>query len=281
MQNIPDDEIDLVRMGRRLQAILLYPFQQWYRYPRTTLLFILTGILVAVAIKYTLPKIYRSSFIIRPVDKTEKFHLKMIGDLQRLLKIRDYQSLSEELNIDDGSARSIAGIEVSNPYVKNRGDSINYTEVTIDAFDHNQLLHLQNGILNYLEGNPYFKKIKNLQKRQVTQSLELVEKDLERLDRLKQLQIETYAISGHGNKNLIPLNDLIHPTDVYSMAAERMNRKAALQAQLEFLDNFQLVKSCVVVKQHRWPPRILVTSLVTVPVFLLLCLLFLYFKKPG
>jgi hypothetical protein len=140
-------------------------------------------------------------------------------------------------------------------------------------------MHLQNGILNYLEDNPYFKKIKSLQKRQATQSLELVEKDLERLDRLKQLQIETYAASGAGRQGVIPLNDLIHPTDVYSMAAERMNRKAALQAQLEFLDNFQLVKSCVVVKQHRWPPRILVTSLVTVPVFLFLCLLFLYFKN--
>jgi hypothetical protein len=279
MQSIPEDEIDLGNIGRRVKTVAVYPVSLWRNNIKTTLLFILAGILLAVAFKYATPKVYRSSFVIRPVDRTEKFHLKMINDIHSLLKIRDFKSISSELKINGEAARSIVKIEAYNPYAKNKGDSVNYTEVTIYTHDYNQLINLQRGILSYLENNPYFRKIAELQKKQVEQSLELVEKDLERLDKLKQLQIESYGRSGAGNQNLLPLNDLIDPTQVYSMAAERMNRKAGLMAQMQFLDNFQLVKSCVVVKHAHWPPRIMHTCLVTVPLALLLCFIFLHYKN--
>jgi hypothetical protein len=279
MQSIPDDEIDLGRIGRRVKNTVTYPFRLWMSNIKTTLLFILFALAFAIAIKYALPRTYRSSFIIRPIDKNEKFHLKMIADVQQLLKNRDYNTIATELKLDVSTASSIAALYAVNPFVKNRTDSINNTEITIDTYDYNQLLHIQNSLLAYLENNPYFKKITELQKKQISQSLELVESDLFRLDKLKQLQINSYDKIGVPGQNALLLNDMVNPTQVYTMAAERMNKKASLLAQLAFLDNFQLVKSCVIVKQHRWPPRILLSFIILVPVLLLIEFLFLHYRR--
>lgn len=151
------------------------------------------------------------------------------------------QSIPDD-EIDLGSIGRRVMSAFSYPFVKKRTDSINKTGITIDTYDYNQLIPIQNSILKYLEENPYFKKISELQKKQINQSLELVEGDLERLDKLKQLRIKSYDKIGMPNQNSLLLNDMINPTQVYTMAAECMNNKAALLAQLVFIDNFQLVK---------------------------------------
>jgi hypothetical protein len=276
-KRIPEDEVDLSSIGGRINRMISYPFRLWIGNIKTTLLFILAAVLLAIAIKLFIPRVYRSSFIIRPNDKTEKFHLKIFADIQGLLRKKDYSTVSQELKIDLETAKSIVKIDTYNPYIKNRTDSINNTEVTIDTYEPNNLLNIQNRLLDYLEANPYYKKIKDLQKKQSEENLELVEKDLDRLNKLKQLQIENYGKGTSGN-NLL-LSDLVNPTAMYSMVSERMNKKAMIQAQLTFLNNFQLIKSCIHVKRHVFPPRILVMCLILIPVFLLLCFIFLHYKN--
>jgi hypothetical protein len=277
--SIPDDEIDFGLAGRKVKTFVNYPVRLLLTNIKITLAFIFAALLISIVIKYIVPRTYQSSFIIRPNDRTEKFHLKMIGDLQTMLKHKDYNTIAAELKISDDIARSLRKISAENPYVKNRTDSINNTEVTLETLDYNNLMPIQEGILSYLENNPYFHKITELQKKQVIQSLELVETDLERLDKLKLLQIETYHKIGTFGQNSLLLNDMVNPTSVYTMAAERMNKKSLLLGELAFLGNFQVVKNCVIVRHHHWPPRILVTCLWLVPFALLICFLFLHFRR--
>lgn len=277
---IPEDEIDIRSAGRKLLSMLIYPFVLFGKHLLITLAFVLAGILSSVAVKYAYAKTYKSSFIIRPNDRNEKFHLKMIGDIQTLLKQKDYGGVGRELNIDSTVASQIAGLQASNPFVKNRSDSLNYTEVTIETTSPANFLPVQTGILNYLEQNPYFKKIRELQMKQVEITLEQVNKDLVQLDSLKELQLARYSNNiSLPEKGTFLLNELINPTATYTVSTERLNRRNALLAQKVFLDNFQLIKSCVLVKHHSWPPRILVTCLYLVPAALLLCFLFLLYKE--
>jgi hypothetical protein len=275
---IPDDEIDIGSITQKISRTISYVADLYIKNIFITLLFVFIAVVFSVTIKYSATKTYKSSFIIRPNDKTEKFHLKIIGDIQTLLKFGDFGGIARELKIDSLIAKSIKEIETVNPYVKNRTDSINSTEVTIEIRDYNNLLPVQNAILNYLEGNPYFHKIKELQKKQNELNMTYVNKDIQQLDSLKALQLNNYRTQRSGTNSLL-LNELINPTASYTVQAERITKKANLIAQLVFIDNFQLIKSCVPVKEPFWPPRILLICTIMVPLFLLLCFLFLHFKN--
>jgi hypothetical protein len=275
---IPDDEIDLRSVLGRISDLIAYPFRLFMNNLAITLLFVALGVGLAVAFKYLAPKTYSSSFVIRPNDAKEKTHLKIIGDIQGYVKYRDKSGISKELNVPEEIASTLVGLQTYNPSLKSPIDSLNITEVVITTTDYNSFLPLQTGLLSYLENNPYFMKIRKLQENQIALGLDLVEKDLMRLDSLKELQLTTYNKQA-ASQTIVLTNELINPMATYSMTTERLNKKMSLLAQQKFLDNFQLVKSCVVNKNHSFPPRILVMSLFLVPVFLILCFIYLHNRQ--
>lgn len=276
-----DDEIDLYSIGNRLSVIFSYPFKLILSNVLLTILFIIAGIAVAITLKYTIPKTYKASFIIRPNDKTERFHLKLLADLQFLLKQKDYEALARELNIERSVIETLGGMELTNPYIKNRTDSVNSTEIALLSSGYSQFIPVQTSILNYLENNPYFAKIRDVQKEQIEIGLELIDKDLARLDSLKILQLANYENQKTGGGNMILMNELINPTATYAMGIERLNKKIALLTQKKYIDNFQLVKGCVVTRRHHSPPRILVMCLYIVPLFLLAGLVFFHVRRQN
>jgi hypothetical protein len=275
---IPEDEIDIGSLGRRITAFFNYLFFLLSSNIKTTLLFVLLGIGMAIATKFLVPKTYKASFIIRPNDRTERFHLKIIGDIQSLLKQGDFQTVASELKIDSPTARSLVKLETFNAKVKSSPDSVNFSEITIHSTDKSSFSKIQNSIINYLENNPYFAKIRTLQKNQIDLSIVQVESDLLRLDSLKKLQLGSYEREKTMPQNAFILNELVNPTAAYAMGIDRTNKKIQLMAQQAFLENFQIIKSCVTPSRHYSPPRILFMCLAFVPLCLLLCLIFLHLK---
>jgi hypothetical protein len=276
---IPDDEIDVHSVGWKIYRVVVYPFSLFASNIKTTLLFFIAAILAAVSFKYVSPKIYKSSFIIRPTDISDKIYLKVLADIPALLKQKDYAALSEILKTDPAIVSKISGIFFVNSVFKNKIDSLNCTEIIIETTDHRQFIPIQNAIVNYLENNPYFSKIKTLQKKQIDLSLQQVDKDIAQLDSLKKLQLINYGKQNITNQSIIPLNELFNPTAAYSMGMDRVEKKSSLLAQLVFLDRFQLVKNCAPATHHSSPERILVMCLYFIPTFMILCFIFLFFKN--
>lgn len=278
---IPDDEIDVKSLGKRIYSICAYVTRLWLSNLTVSFLFAVLGLALAVCIRFTVPKTYKSSFILRPNDRHERFHHKMLDDIKLLLRNKDFGTISRELKIDDEAARELSALSYSNPTFKASPDSINYTEVVLELCDYNQFIPIQNALINYLENSPYFVKILALQKKIVAFDLDEVNKDLPRLDSLKNLQLGSYGRYPTGIQNSLLLNDEVSPTAFYSMANERVGRKSNLLARQVYNSNFELVKSCVVTQVPNWPPRILVLSLFFVPLCLLIAAGFLHRKtKP-
>ena len=275
---IPDDEIDIKSIGSTLLSYFMYPFSLLLRNKIITLCFITFAIVLSISIKYVVPKTYTSSFVLRPTDIKDKIYLKVLADIPKLIKQKEYKTLSKELQLDTSIVSEITAIILLPSGTKNNTDSLNCTEVIIEAKNPNNFLLIQNGILSYLENNPYFIKIKNLQKKQIELGLEEINKDLIQLDSLKKLQLINYRKQSTSGINIIPLNDLYNPTASYAMAIERNEKKLGLIAQTVFLDRFQLIKPCVIFKHHSSPPRILIMCLYLVPIFLLICFVFLALK---
>lgn len=277
-RKIPDDEIDLRSIATKIYSIIAYPFHLFLSHKLITLYFMIAAVLLAVVVNRTALKTYTSSFIIQPLDKHEKVHLKILYDVQTLLKYKDFRSIAKELKIDTLTSKKIIALRTLNPSLKNGTDSINNTEVIITTSDFNQFLPIQNALITYLETNPYFAKIKELRIKQIEVELTQVEKEIVQLDSLKMLQMRNYGKQNVSGQNPVLLNELINPTAVYSAQTDRIYKKADLMARNTFLDNFQLIKSCVVIRQATSPPRILIISAILVPVFLLICAVFLHFR---
>ena len=275
---IQDDEIDFRLLGQRASRAVAYPFRLFTSHALTSSVFLVLAILMAIILKYTIPKTYTASFIIRPVDATERLHVKMLGDLQTLLKYKDYTSLAKELKTDSDSLKKLVSIQIRNASIKDPADSTNYTEIQLITTDYNQFIPVQNAILNYLEKIPYFLKIRMLQQKQIELELHEVEKDLVRLDSLKAAQLRDRRNQMLTGQNSLLLQDLVDPMTTYNVAIGRTDKKMNLLARSAFLDNFQLIKSCVVVRHPSFPPRILIMCLYLVPFFMLLCFFYLHIK---
>lgn len=276
---IPDDEIDVTSLAKRISSFLFYPLGLFVSNKTVTLGFVVAAFAVALGFKFFVPKTYSSSCVIRPLDANERIHLRMLKDIEVLLKHKDYSTLSTELKLDSLTAATLIKIESINPSLKNPVDSANITEIIITTSNPEMFKLLQQALLNYLENNPYFYKIKDLQKKQIALELEQVEKDLLKLDSLKTLQLQNYKHTISAQPNTLVLNELMNPVAAYKTANERMEKKSGLLARTVFTDNFQLVKGIVAIKQHTWPPRFLLLCLYITPLFLFLCFLFLHGRR--
>jgi len=277
--NIPDDEIDLKSIGGRIFSFFAYPFSLFFSNILVTLCFIAGGILASVAVRYLTPKTYTSSFILRPTDIKDKVYPKILADIPVLIKKKDEKALSALLAIDPAFVSSLADISITHSAVKSPSDSTNTIEVEIESSDPAAFIPVQNSIIQYLENNPYYRKIKGLQKSQIEMNLEQINKDLVQLDSLKKSQLAAYEKQKLATQNTVMLNDLINPTAAYAASSERMIKKTSLLAQTVFLDRFMLIKGCVISNYHDWPPRMLILLLVFVPAFLLLGVIFLHYRK--
>ena len=276
---IPDDEIDLKSIGGKVFSFFAYPLSLLFSNILTASCFVLAAIVLSIAFKYLTPKTYTSSFIIRPTDIKDKTYLKVLSDIPLLLKNSDKHALTSLLEIDSSTVDKLVKITITHLAIKNAIDSSNVTEIELESRDTRAMLPVQNSILRYLENNPYYLRIKNLQKEQIDLNLAQINKDLIQLDSLKKIQLDQYEKQKISLQNTVMLNDLINPTAAYTASSERMIKKTNLLAQTVFLDRFLLIKGCVISSRHSWPPRILVLCLFTVPISLLLCVCVLHYRS--
>jgi uncharacterized protein involved in exopolysaccharide biosynthesis len=282
-RTVPDDEIDMRSLGDRIVRIIALPYRLLLRRWYVTLVFVVLGVLLAVLIKVTSPRSYKSSFIIKPNDPKEKLHIRIFGDLQVLLKERNYGELSRVLQVDSNVIRTIRSVRLDNPFLKHPADSLNATEITLICTDPSVFFILQDAMLGYLERSPFFSMVGKLQREQIAFELSQTDADIRRLDSLKALQLLRYEKSLPSQSSDL-LVALMNPVAAYTVSTEKMNRRSTLMARKAFSNNFQLIKSCVRVRHHYWPPRILFLCLWTVPISLVICFIFLFFRerpKPG
>lgn len=283
MQNQPsslnDDELDFMSIGNKILKVLLYPFQLLLKYPKISTSFLILSIIAAFLIRFTVTPTFRSSFIIKPNDKTEKFHLKILYDLSLLIKEKNYKVLADELKLNENEVKSIISIEAHYPAIKVLKDTVNCTEVFIETKSTDLLIPIQTSILNYLENNPYFLKIHQIVTSQIEIESKIVDQDLLSLDSLKALQLVSLKDQKIGKENLVLLNELINPTAAYVTSSDRLNKKLQLLARSNYTNSFQLVKGCLPFIKPYWPPRLLVLLIVLIPSFLILCFFYLVVKE--
>lgn len=279
-KHIGDEEIDMSAIAGKLIGLFLYPFRLLAGHLRVTLAFVVLGLITAVCIRYGLTQRYESSFIIKPTDGYERFHVKILNEICQMQRLKDHKSLSRELKLEEADLEAINKLEVVNsPGGKIWRDSINCTEVRMSLYDNSKFLKIQTALINYLENNVYFAKVKKVNTDYNEKTLGAVNASLLRLDSLQRIQLDGYNNIKLSESGSVLLKDVLNPTSTYTLTRELFQQKMELIARTSFQNNFELVKSAVEVEKASWPPRLLLLLALCLPAALALAVIFLLLKK--
>lgn len=271
-----NDPIDIGSFLSRLRSIVLTPIRLTIKYKKTVVVHVCAWLLFSLLLRFAVPPVYRATFIIRPSDPKERFHLRIIGDLATLAKQKNHGSIARLLAIDTVVASELESIELYNPSFKQSPDSINFTEVGLIMKTNKNFEVIQTALLNYLHSNPYFKKIREVQNRQIELTENRIKVDLMELDSLKQLQQDALRHSAISSQ--VTVSDFLNPVAAYTLAIDRVYKQGSLEGQKAFLDNFQLIKATTAFDRPAFPPRLLILILLAIGAGIVTALLHVVLK---
>jgi len=154
---------------------------------------VLSAVLVTGVISVLMSPVYRSSFIIRvfsgsdtamnPIISTGEME-KIISELDLLRKERQLNELSTRLTMNGEQIKNVVKFDAKTPR-----DTKDLVEITVDVYDRGLIPDLKNGIVQYLNQNPYVnERIAMWKENNLHQKAELQAK-IQEIDDLKNFVI--------------------------------------------------------------------------------------------
>ncbi|MDP1726778.1 MAG: hypothetical protein Q8M15_08340 [Bacteroidota bacterium] len=253
-----EDEFDiellswkLYKLSGKIISKLFFPLRLILSRPlRLILLFcIITGL--AIILRYTLPKVYQSSFIIKPLARGDVYFVSLVHDLSIITRDEDYGMLAKQLNISDEMASKISKISLEPIKLNKYTDTIDAAFIFIRCDDLLLFDTLQQSVLNYLEQNEYYLKKRQLRSVEILAMKDKIELDLKEIDSLKILLAKN--MQPRGNAGGFVFGEPIDPVKIYEEGLSLYKLKTGLNWQLQYLNSFELVKKCMPSHKPYWP----------------------------
>jgi len=263
------DEIDL--LGLLAKGVLIV---------KSNFVFIIASFLICTALGLVYyqfsPKIYESKMLISSDILTESYSKSLTDNLSKLIKEKNFQSLSEKLSVPADQAPNIEGIEIKSAIEKavDLAENLkNYLVVEVRTKDNTIWPQLQNGIIGYLQNNEFVKIRVEHRKKYYNQTIEKINLELADLEILKKKIADGY-LAQSSKESLV----LFDPTTVNSKILELNKEKINLQNSLETVNSVQVVEGFTVFKKPASPK--LSISLISGSSFgLVVVCLFIIFKS--
>lgn len=229
-RTIEDDEIDLGKLFFRFFFLIRRKF-------KVLLLFSLLGLGLGLAYYVVTPKVYYSSMTISTGMLTTFNSKSLFNTLESLIREKNYPLLSKKLNLNIDEVIDISSITVV-PLAKDEeeSDRANLFQIEVNVRDRNVLNNLQNGIIYYLEENPYVKKRIDIKKKNLDALLKKINEEMVGLDTLKENLGASINLSRDNNVVILD------PVNAYKETVNLFQRKLELQAELELIDNIQVIE---------------------------------------
>lgn len=215
-------------------------------------IFIIIG-LVGLSLKYIIPPAYQVSgvFVSQMMRNT---YCKMMIEQLRISE-KNLPILSEQLGISTWAASRIRSVTLE-PIIE--GFAINVRDTAYSPFRITLILNdmqsvdtIQQGIVNYLEKSEYAQKRKEAK----TKALLLKKKGY--IDRIRSLDSVKVLVQksiiprseGHG----IILGEPIDPVNIYNTEASYYNEIAAIDEQLQTMDNIEVIQPITKTNTYNYP----------------------------
>ena len=217
-------------------AFISFLFSSVKQYFLLIILLVIAGVLLAYAYYSFSPSHYKTEMIVQHNELTRKTYHGIIENLNNLIGSESYSKLATELKIAESSARKIVLLEAVS--INNERLAKDTSTKRIQSFKISALLSdntiidtLQLALVKYINNTPFLHNFKEGQKKIYSEQLSFIEKELERLDTLKE-KYNRYLLTSKISATFY--NNDFDPAGIYKQSIKLSNHKEAI---LEWFNN--------------------------------------------
>lgn len=256
-QTLPEDDFDIeqfsIRMYKFIQKVLhklLFPFRVLLYKPLLLLLVLLLSVALSWTLKKVLPPVYSASFILKPANPADLTCLGLLNDVSMLVKDQDEAVLADVLHMDASSLKNWTRMTCDVQWNRGIPDTLKSIIVHMRATDTSIFRPIQQGLLSYLEKNEHYSKIRGLREQEIASLKQKLHSDILEIDSLKNKLALSLNPRGAGG---FVYGEPLDPVRVYDAALNLYRQQLALNWQEQYLNSFELIKSCTVSSVPSWP----------------------------
>lgn len=205
-------------------SFLLLSIKQYFL---LIILIVITGLLAGYAYYSFSPSYYKAEMIVQHNELTRKTYHQIIEGLNNLIGSESYSKLATELKIPETSARKIGLIEAvsinNEPLIKDTSSKkIQSFKINAILSDNTIVDTLQLALVRYINNTPFLHNLKEGQKKIYSEQLSYIEKELERLDTLKE-KYNRYLLTSKISTTFY--NNDFDPAGIYKQSIKLSNQK--------------------------------------------------------
>ncbi len=277
--SIQDDEFDIEVLASKLWRLykkafnkLLYPARLVLFNPKKLGLSLGIALILSLILRYTIPPIFETKFIIKPFNQTDIVSSMMLEDLNTMIKDDNYEDISKQLKLNEGLCKNLFKLSIK-PFFKNeyRKDTITGIEVTLLLTNPRLIDTFQNAILeNYLEENDYYKRTINIRKQELENLEKLLEKDILDNDSLKQV-VTTNVLPRNGGGGFV-YGEPLDPQKIYQSGYELQQQLLKVRTAKQYNKSFELAKAGIVRLKPYFPRMTILFPILSI-IAILFCMI--------
>jgi hypothetical protein len=251
--SLKDDEFDLEILASKIWRLykkalykLFYPVRLIWLNPKKLWISLSIAMALSIVLRFTIPPIFESTFIIKPYNVTDVVSSIMLEDLNTMIKDDNYPDLSKNLKLSEELCENLYRLSIK-PQYKNefRKDSIIGIQITLLLNNPRLIDTFQNAILkNYLEENEYFKRIVDIRRQDLNEFEKTLVKEILDNDSLKRV-VTTNAIPRNGGGGFV-YGEPLDPQKVYQLGYDLQQQLLKVRTAKQYNLSFELAKSGIV-----------------------------------
>ncbi len=187
---------------------------------------------------------YTSSMTLVLSNIRNEFVENQLLNLSEMIKEDNFPAVSGRLDISLNAAEQIKSMTIVN-LDQNRIDEDSILTgspfvIELSLYDNSLFESMEPAIANYLESNKYFSKQKRIRQRELESIVAKLKVDISSMDSIK-----ASVTSPRGPVNGFVFGEPIDPTNLYRESILMYKQKERLLAELDQLDNIQVVNSFI------------------------------------
>jgi hypothetical protein len=185
-------------------------------------------------------------------ELTKKTYAEILDQLDKLTTPESAERLAGELKVSGEVARSILFIDSKNidndPLRLDTSTKTRQPFKIIVALTNNRSADsLQTGIINYLNNSPYLKKFKEEQHRNFIEKISFIDRELAKLDSLKNEYTRFLASSGNSasfyNNAFDPADIYLHSNNLFTQKETMLSSINVEGTAISVIDGFKVTSS--------------------------------------
>ncbi|MHC2992040.1 chain length determinant protein [Pontibacter sp. HJ8] len=250
-KNQSSDEIDLRyvidRIGAgfsNLFARIRYVMRVVLKRSLLMMLFLLLGAGISYGIYYVTKPYFTSSMTLMLANIRNEFIEDQLNKLSLMVAEENFEAVADRLDISPAAAQRIKEMSFSNLDADRVEEDSVLTgspfRIQLSLYDRELFESMEPALTNYLENNRYFAKQKRIKQRQVENMVSKLKGEISSIDSMK-----TNVSEPKGPVNGFIYGQPIDPTNLYRESILMYKEQVKLEADLEKLDNVEIVTGFV------------------------------------